>query len=391
MKIAIIGQKGIPATWGGVEQHVHHLVRNLATLNHQEDVELLVYARSHYASREAAAAFEKEHPGVRIVFTPSVVSKHFDAITHTLTSTLHALWNGADIFHFQMVGPSLLSWIPRLFRPRARVITTFHSPDRLHQKWGWFARTMLTIGEWTAVHFSHAPIVISRYLQNYAEERYFVNTTYIPNGVPVAQRQQPSMITAEFGLEGNDYILVVSRLIRHKGIHYLIDAYTQLDTDKKLVIVGDESYTSDYVAELKEQAGDNENIVFTGFQTGRILEELYTNAYLYVQPSESEGLSIAVLEAASYGNAIIASDIPANMEVVYHGGLSFRTKDIDDLAHKLTQLLQDPILVEAMGRKLRQHVAEHYDWKHIAEQTADLYYKELNMERTAGSTTLTTQ
>lgn len=372
MKIAFIGQKGIPAIWGGVEQHVDHLSRRIAKKGH----EVLVYARPYYTSPDVASRFNNDsaNKNIRIVLLWVFRSKHFEAIFHTLRSIFHAMKENVDIYHFQSVGPSLLSWIPRVFRPRAQVITTFHSPDRLHQKWGFVASSILTIAEWSAVTFAHRTIVVSKDLKSYADGRWQGRTVYIPNGVDMPQLQKPSMITAAYGLEGNDYILMVSRLVRHKGAHYLIEAFKQLDTNKKLVIVGDSAFTDNYVAELKQMAADDPRIIFTGYQSGQMLEELFSNAYMYVQPSESEGLSIAVLEAGSYGLPVLVSDIPANSEILQGHGYEFMSGSVTDLRDKLKAVLATPDQkLDATGKELKKYIAVTYNWDTITERTLALY------------------
>lgn len=375
MKIAFIGQKGVPATWGGVEQHVHHLVEELAT--QAPEASLVVYARKHYVSKSVAQQYASELPSVSIVHTPSIPSKHLDAISHTFFSTLHAMWNSVDVYHFHGVGPSLLAWMPRVFRPRARVITTFHSHDRLHSKWGRFARTVLTIGEWAALRFAHRTIAVSKYIQSYSTERYNMTPVYVPNGVSRVDRLRPSRITAEFGLKGNDYVLVVTRLLEHKGVHHLIRAFKKINTTKKLVIVGDSVHTDEYVAFLRRLARGDDRILFTGFQSGAMLQELFSNALLYVQPSESEGLSVSVLEAAAYGLPTIASDIPANAEVVAERGFLFKNANVADLTKQLQSLLRNSKKAQderaAASRALRRHVRSDYAWEDIARNTIALY------------------
>lgn len=369
MKIAMLGHKGIPATWGGVETHVDHLSRQLADL----DYEVVAYSRKHYVDEDAVKRFNKSQKRITSVLTPTINTKHTDTIVHTFVSTLHAMRENVDVYHYHGVGPSLLAWLPRLFRPRAKVVCTFHSPDRLHQKWGRIARAMLTLGEWASLTFAHKTIVVSRDLQRYCREQYQKSAVYIPNGVSEGQYRRASQISAEFGLEEDGYILVVSRLVRHKGIHYLIKAFKQMTTDKKLVIVGDSAFTDDYVKELKELASNDPRIVFTGYQTGAVLEELYSNAYAYVQPSESEGLSVSVLEAGSYGLPVLASDIPSNAEVVLDRGFLFENRNVRDLAENLEQMLDNPEETREAGKRLRQHVADKYNWNRIGKATMHVY------------------
>lgn len=365
MKIAMIGQKGIPSIYGGIEKHVEELSIRLA----EQGNSITAYTRLYYTPKN-----KKVYKGVKLVSLPSIHTKHLDAISHTFLATIHALWNNNDIIHYHGVGPSLLAFIPRILKPRVKVFSTFHCLDRQHQKWGCFARFMLLLGEKATCRFAHKVIAVSKTIKDYCYEAYQREAVYLPNGVAPMQSVKPSIIKQKFGLAGNDYIAVVSRLIPHKGIHYLISAYQQLKTDKKLVIVGDSYFTDNYVKRLKNLSKGDENIIFTGFQTGATLAELFGNAYLYVQPSESEGLPISVLEASAYGKCVLASDIPANLEIVRECGLSFANKDIQDLTQKLNFLLKHPEEVEKTGKYARKYVLEHYNWEDIVKQTQILYH-----------------
>lgn len=365
MKIAMIGQKGIPALQGGVEKHVQELALRLVEDNH----EVVAYTRPWYTLKRL-----DNHKGVKLVSLPSIKAKHFDAITHTGLAIFHAAWKEkADIIHIHAVGPALLTWLARVLRPQAKVVVTFHCLDRQHQKWGILARLMLWLGEWSAMKFAHEVIAVSRTLQQYSYEVYKRSVRYIPNGVSHVQQQPASVIKEQFGLDKDTYIVMVARLVRHKGVHHLIKAYNQLDTDKKLVIVGGSAFTDDYVQEIQDMAANNQDIIFTGFQSGRVLEELFSNAYCYVLPSESEGLPIALLEAAAYGLPLIASDIPANVEIVQHCGISFRNTDVDSLKHSLRTVLDDPEYAVELGKQARKHVHKYYQWDDIAKQTIQLY------------------
>ncbi|KPJ85819.1 hypothetical protein AMJ57_01775, partial [Parcubacteria bacterium SG8_24] len=297
---------------------------------------------------------------------------------HTLTSTVQAILDGTEIFHYHGVGPSLLSWIPRIFAPRARVVATFHCIDRKHQKWGLLARLMLGLGERAACLFPHRTIVVSRTLQSYADNRFDRDTTYIPNGIETPPVQAGTATLDRFGLKRNGYIIMVSRLVRHKGAHYLIEAYRRLHEKgltrgRRLVLVGDSAFTDDYVGELKQQAAGCPDIVFTGYLKGRALHEIFSHAYLVVHPSESEGLPIAVLEAMSYGKTVLASDIPENMEVTRVHGVNFRNKSVKDLTRKLRHLLDSPKYVRTKGGEARRFVISEYHWDDVAREVDGLY------------------
>ncbi len=363
MRIAIIGQKGIPALTGGVEKHVEDLSIRLVNDGH----DVLVYTRPNYTDPEI-----KEYKGVQLISLPSVSTKHFDAVSHTFRAILDVAKRNVDVIHFHSIGPSSLLWLIKMLKPNTPVVATFHSKCYQHQKWGLFAKMYLKFSEMMACKLADKTVTVSRNLRNYAIKRYSSNAIYVPNGVPVMDKKEIEKIRY-MGLKKDGYILAVSRLVRHKGLQYLIKAYQELDTDKKLVIVGDGAYTDDYVKEIKDLAGNNNNIIFAGSQSGRNLEELFSNAYLFVQPSEAEGLSIALLEAMAYGRATLVSDIPENMEVIGPLGFTFRNKNHRDLAARLRTLLRNPDIVEKMGEMERQRVANEYDWNDIVDKITKIY------------------
>ncbi len=370
MKIAIIGQKGIPAQFGGIERHVEELSLELVKRGHQ----VTVYTRPYYTK-----ANRKTYKGIRLISINSLRTKHLDAITHTLFSSIHAATKGYDIIHYHGVGPSLLSFIPRIFSRKAKVVSTFHCVDRRHQKWNGFARYMLWLGEWASLVFPHQTIAVSKSIQKYCVKSFNKKPIYIPNGISkdFLKQSKAKLIKNKFGLITDQYILAVSRLIPHKGIHYLIEAYKRINTNKRLVIAGGSFFTDAYVKRLKEIAGNDPRIIFTGFQKGKTLSELYSNAYLFVLPSESEGLPIALLEAAGYGQCALASNIPENMEVIRANkeniGYTFKNKDVNDLQKKLAELLQKPVQTKKIGKSARQTVLKEFNWHKIANQTEQLY------------------
>ncbi|KKR20258.1 MAG: hypothetical protein UT48_C0019G0002 [Parcubacteria group bacterium GW2011_GWE2_39_37] len=373
MKIYFIGQKGIPSRSGGVEKHVEDLATHLADAQH----EVFVYTRPNYTPPEL-----KEFKGVNLISLPSIGTKHLDAISHTFRACLDVVKRDVDVIHFHSIGPSSLIWLIKILRPEVPIISTFHTRCYIHQKWGLFARLYLKFGEFMACTFADVTTTVSRSLTDYANEKYETQTVYIPNGVNLPEKL-PAKEIKKWGLEKGNYIVTVSRLVRHKGIHYLIDAYKQLKTDKKLVIVGDGSFTEDYVQELKQMVGNNKNIIFTGSQSGRMLNELFSNAYLFVQPSESEGLSIALLEAMSYENAVLISDIPENLEAAENVGFSFKDRDVVDLRRKLSYLLKNPELVETNGRMGKNRVNTYYNWKNISKDMVAVYNQAIIEKKSA--------
>lgn len=392
MKIAFIGQKGIPSSYGGVERHVEELATRLAK-NPQNQV--FVYCRRWYTSqsknekvksknlqklKNSLSTGETRNQKPILIFIPSLKTKNLDTISHVFFSTLHALTQPYNIIHYQGIGPALLAFIPRLLKPKTRVIVTYHCADYEHQKWGFLARFMLKMGEIASLYFPHQTIVVSQTIQKQLEQKYHKPISYIPNGVtlPSPTRIKNKTSLKKWNLQPNEYLLSVNRLVRHKGIHLLIEAYQNLypkpsEKDKKLVIVGDSAFTNDYVQELKALAYGNPNIIFTGYQTGKNLANLFNHAYLYVQPSESEGLPISVLEALSFENPVLASNINANKEILKGFGLYFQKLNALDLQKKLQYSLKHPQILQKIKQNSHKMLEKNYNWDKITASTEFLY------------------
>ncbi len=364
MKIIFIGQKGVPSKSGGVEKHVEELAVGLAAKGH----EVLAYTRPHYTDPNVT-----EYKGIKLISLPSLKTKNLDAISHTFLACLDLMRRKVDVIHFHSIGPSSLIWLARIIKPSAKIVATFHCQDYYHKKWSLFGRMYLKFGEWMACHAADKTITVSKQLKIYASNEYGVNAEYIPNGVPTADFKSVNEIKTLWDLEKDSYILAVSRLVRHKGIHYLIEAFKKLATDKKLVIVGEGAFTDDYVTEIKALASTDNRIIFTGAQHGDVLKELLSNAYLFVQPSESEGLSIALLEAMSYAKTAVVSDIPENMEAISDTGVTFNSQNAFSLSDKLSALLNDPQRVFELGQTAMKRAASEYNWEMIVSNTEQLY------------------
>ncbi len=363
MKIAMIGQKGIPSRSGGIEIHVEEISKRLAKRNCEVDV----YCRRGYCSNIE----EWHHNGINLKYAPYIHSKHLDAITHTFTSTVKALFSGCDIFHYHALGPATLSFIPRIFGKK--VVCTVHGLDWQRGKWGGFASRYLKFGEFATAKFPNITINVSDNLVKYYYEKYGVDTVFIPNGVEKHDRVEPERIGPSYGLEKDGYILFLARLVPEKGAHYLIAAYKKLNTDKKLVIAGGASHSTHYEKSLHLLADNNPNIIFTGFVSGTLLEELYSNAYLYVLPSDIEGLPISLLEAMSFGNCCLTSDIPENQAVVKGMGMTFRKGDVEDLYRGLERLLNNHATVYKMKENIQKYVCDNYNWEDITISTHEVY------------------
>lgn len=359
MKIAMLGQKGIPATYGGIERHVEELTTRLVERGH----DVTVYCRPYYTKMKG------DYRGVKMVTTPSIRTKHLDTATHCIFSMPHILSQGYDVVHFHALGPSLFAGVPR-FRG-AKTVVTVHGLDWQREKWGTLATWTLRRCEYTSVYFPDRTIVVSKALREYFWEKYRQTVAYIPNGTVTPRVRQADKIK-EMGVEPGNYVLFVGRLVPEKGCHYLLDAYKRIDTDAELIVAGGTSFSTDYVESLHEAAG--ENVRFLGYVYGDVLDELYSNARAFVLPSDIEGLPIALLEAMSFGNCCLTSDIPENLEVLGDCGVTFKHGDVGDLADKLGKLLQNTVRCDALGDRARRHVLETYDWDGVALHTEAVYY-----------------
>jgi glycosyltransferase involved in cell wall biosynthesis len=374
MRIAMIGQKGIPAKYGGVERHVQELSLRLV----ESGQDITVYSRKWYTNNEMT-----ETDKIHIVHTPSIHTKHLDAITHTFTSTLHAIKHNMDIIHYHGVGPALLSFIPRILSPKTKIITTFHTIDRYQDKWGVFARFILRIGEIAACKLAHQTITISKTLTQYCFDEYKTITEYIPNGVSTAQVSNSITPLKQFNLAKGKYILMVSRLLQKKGAHILIDSFKELKENNKqnkeiqeltLVIVGGSVFTDKYVALLKKQAKNRNDIILTGFQSGKTLEALYTHAKIVVHPSFHEGLPLSVLEAMSYEKPVLVSKIPGHLELISNQECIFDENNTSSLTKAISTFFGFSKEKQKNIAKInKKRVDTHYSWDAIGKKTLSLY------------------
>jgi len=365
-RVAVVGSKGIPATFGGIERHVAELTSRLV----RRGFTVRVYCRPYYTS--VTGSYE----GVELVTLPTIYTKHLDAITHTIVSTLHALFSGVDIVHFHAMGPSVFSFIPRLFGVRS--VVTVHGVDWKREKWGRFASAFLKFGEFGSAAFPSRTIVISRVLERYYRERHNKPVVYIPNGLSTREALPPRRIGNLYGLGRHDYFLFVGRLVPEKGCHILLDAFRGIATSKRLVIAGGTSHSDEYVEQLHAMGRADPRVVFAGYVYGDTLTELFSNAYAYVHPSSLEGLSLSLLEALSFGGAVLASDIPENEEVLLDSGepprgITFRSGDVADLREKIARLLAQPEEAEALRVRGRAFVLDRYNWGRVADETAAVY------------------
>lgn len=369
LNIVMLGHKRIPSREGGVEIVVEELATRMAAAGHK--VTCLNRAGHHVSGKEFETASLREYKGVQIKTVPTLDKKGLAAMTASVTGAIAAAFGPYNVVHFHAEGPCAMLWLPKLFGKRC--IATIHGLDHQRAKWGKLARTYIMLGEKCAARFADEIIVLSRGVQKYFLDTYDRETVFIPNGVSKPEIREAQEISAEFGLEKDGYILYLGRLVPEKGITYLIDAFKQVRTDKKLVIAGGSSDTEEYAASLKARAAGDDRIIFTGFVQGRILEELYSNAYIYVLPSDLEGMPLSLLEAMSYGNCCVTSDIAECADVTENRGVTFAKGNAEQLREVLQDLCNAPKWVEKFKTDAQSYICKKYNWDDVMHRTMELY------------------
>ncbi len=358
LRIAFIGGRGVISKYSGIETYYEEVGRRLAARGHA----LTVYCRNHFTPAL------KEYRGMRLVRLPTIRSKHLETFVHTLLSTVHAATQGYDVVHYHTLGPALFSLIPRTFG--AKTVVTVQGLDWQRKKWGRMASVVLRLGERASARFPNETMVVSRTLQKRYLELHGKETRYVPNGGVRRERKEPRQIL-EWGLEPGKYVLFLGRFSPEKGCHLLVDAFERVETDAKLVMAGASSYCDEYSRELRQHAG--ERIRMLEWVSGETLDELLTNAMIFVLPSDMEGLSLALLDAMAAGLCVLASDVPENCEAVEGAGHLFRCGDAEDLAERLRFLVANPAVREAAGKAAAERVREQYQWQEISESIERAY------------------
>lgn len=370
LTIAMFGHKRVPSREGGVEIVVENLCTRMAAKGHRVSC---YNRRGHHVS---GAEFDTRqtgtHQGVRIRSVWTLDRKGLAAMTSSLSAAVCTAFSKADVVHIHAEGPAFMCWLPKLFRKR--VVVTIHGLDWQRGKWKQgFASKYIHAGEKMAVRFADQIIVLSRNIQDYFKTTYGRDTVWIPNGVSRPRQMDADRIRERFDLKKDGYILFLGRLVPEKGVHYLIEAFLKVETNKKLVIAGGTSGTDDYIRSLKALAEGDSRIRFTGFVQGQTLEELYSNAYVYVLPSDVEGMPLSLLEAMSYGNCCLVSSIPECTEVVEDKAAVFEKGNVDALRRSLQTLCDDPSTVAGYKESACDFICRKYDWDQITERTLELY------------------
>jgi glycosyltransferase involved in cell wall biosynthesis len=392
LKIVVLGTRGFPNIQGGVEKHCQELTRSLA----KNGCDVTVLTRAPYIDRSIT-----NYNNVKLIHLPAIKNKFLEAYCHTFLGVIVARRLNPDVLHIQAIGPGFFSLFARILG--LKVVLTSHGSNYKHQKWGRFSRLFLRVCEYMGIKFANQVIAISQTIADEIQLQYNRKVTVIPNGVvlpklineiaclpagrllpPLNQRGDRNDAISRFGVKTGKYILAVGRFVEGKGFEDLIPAFAgmtngfgEITKDWKLVIAGDADHEDEYSRELKKKAQAVPGVVLTGFLSGEPLQELYSNARLFVLPSYYEGLPIVLLEAMSYGLSCIASDIPANREVGLPEERLFKAGDIQALSIKIIEYIKKPMDAEEKAQQIKL-ISEKYNWDKIAEKTLDVYKKTKN-------------
>lgn len=363
---------------GGIEVVVEELSTRMVKLGHQ----VTCYNRGghHVSGKEFDGERLHEYKGVKLKTVSTINRKGLTAVSSSFFAALASAFGRYDVVHIHAEGPATMCWIPKLFGKR--VVVTIHGLDWQREKWkNGFGSKYIHLGEKMAVKFADEIIVLSKGVQEYFQKTYGRKTLFIPNGVNRPVLRKADLIKNKFGIDKDGYLLFLGRIVPEKGLRYLIEAYKELHTDKKLVIAGGSSDTDDFMQEIQTLATGDDRIIFTGFVAGQALEELYSNAYLYLLPSDLEGMPLSLLEAMSYGNCCVVSDIAECSEVVEDKAVTFQKSNVQDLKEKLQRLCDDPATVQKYKNEAADFICSKYNWDEITQKTLEVYedrYENLN-------------
>ena len=330
------------------------------------------YNRSghHMSGKKYDTSKLKKYRGVNLKTVPTINRRGLAAMTSSLTAAVCVAFGKYDVVHFHAEGPCAMLWLPKLFGKRC--IATVHGLDHKRAKWGKFASTYIMFGEKCAVKYADEIIVLSKGVQDYFWDTYKRKTRFIPNGVNRPVIREANEIK-KYGLDKDEYILFLGRIVPEKGLRYLVQAFRDVKTDKKLVIAGGSSDTDEFMQELQALAKDDARIIFTGFVQGEILDELYSNAYVYTLPSDLEGMPLSLLEAMSYGNCCLVSDIDECASVVGNKAVIFMKSDVAELKEKLQKLCDEQEIVGKYKSEAANFICDKYSWDDVVKRTMSLY------------------
>ena len=359
MRIAILGTRGITASYGGFETFAEHLATRLVARGH----EVTVYCRAHYVSPR-----QIEYHGVRLQVLPTIRHKYFDTVVHTFASAIHAVGRRFDVALICNAANAPFSLILRL--TGTPVAINVDGLEHKRKKWNLLARRYYQLAEYLSTLLPNDMVTDAQVIQDYYLARHNAPSTMIAYGSEV-ERHPDRELVRKWRVEPNRYVLYVSRLEPENNAHLVIEAFKKVRTAYRLLIVGDAPYAEQYITDLKARARGDKRIIFTGFVFGQDYRALQQNAYCYVHATEVGGTHPALLEAMGYGNCVLTLATPENLEVVGDAGVTY--SDEMDLTEKLQRVLRDGSLVQAYRNRAQLRIRSHYDWDRVVDQYEELF------------------
>ena len=359
MRIAILGTRGIPASYGGFETFAEHLSTRLVARGH----DVTVYCRAHYVSPR-----QLEYHGVRLKVLPTIRHKYFDTVVHSFISALHAVPGRFDAA--LICNAANAPFAPILRLTGTPVAINVDGLEHKRKKWGWLGRRYYRLVEYLSTLLPNEMVTDAQVIQDYYRARYNAPSTMIAYGSEVERRPDRATVR-KWRVEPNRYLLYVSRLEPENNAHLVIEAFKKVRTAYRLLVVGDAPYAEQYINSLKVRARGDKRIIFTGFVFGQDYRALQQNAYCYVHAAEVGGTHPALLEAMGYGNCVLTLAMPENLEAVGEAGIPYI--DEYDLIEKLQRVLRDGSLVQAYRHKAQLRIQNHYDWDHVVDQYEKLF------------------
>ena len=359
MRIAILGTRGIPASYGGFETFAEHLSTRLVARGH----DVTVYGRAHYVSPR-----QLEFHGVKLKVLPTIRHKYLDTVIHTLLSSVHAMFGKFDAVLICNAANS--PFVPILRLTGTPVAINVDGLEHQRKKWSWLGRRYYLLAEKLSTILPNVTITDAQVIHDYYRNRYNASSRMIAYGSEV-ERRPDRIAVRKWRAEPNRYVLYVSRLEPENNAHLVIEAFKKVRTAFRLLIVGDAPYAREYIDNLKERARGDKRIVFTGFVFGQDYRALQQNAYCYVHATEVGGTHPALLEAMGYGNCVLTLATPENLEVVGSAGISY--KDEADLTDKLQRVLRDGSTVQSYRHRAQDRVQRNYDWERVVDRYEELF------------------
>lgn len=362
MKIALMGTRGVPASYSGFETCVEQLGKRLVQRGHK----VTVYCRTHHITYPG-----DEYLGMRLVKLPTIANKYLDTMVHSFVSSLHALPQKYDIALYFIAGNSPTTWIPRLVG--TKTILNVDGLDWKREKWPTFAKWYIQLAEFLATRLPNAYLTDSHVVQTYYQDRFRSIPPYIPYGSEV-RHLPPGEVMARYGLEPGRYILFVGRLVPENCAHHIVDAFRQLDTDMKCVIVGSAAYAEAYIASLHARAADDPRIIFTGYVFGDGYHELGTNAHIFVESSGVGGTHPALVEAMAFGNCVVVNDTLENLETIGEAGFAYDGKvGAESLVQVLRRLVNEPDIVTEYAQRALERARTTFTWDAVTDAYENLF------------------